>query len=75
MAETILEQTTHTTNVQDVFLLFPPCPNSFRPPLPLSNGQTWKKVPQTILASLYTLPPPLLAMPIWKQHISKRGFL
>ena len=32
------------------------CPNSFRPPLPLSNGQTWKKVPQTILASLYSLP-------------------
>ena len=23
---------------------------------PLSNGQTWKKVPQTILGSLYTTP-------------------
>ena len=38
MAETILEQTTHTTNVQDVFLLFPPCPNSFRPHPPLTGN-------------------------------------
>ena len=28
-----------------------------------------EKVPQTIMASLYNPP-----MPIWKQHISKRGF-
>ena len=35
-------------------------------------GNVGKKVPQTILANLY--PPPLWAMPIWKQHISKRGF-
>ena len=33
------------------------CPNSFRPPTPLSNGQTWKKVLSTILASPYPLHP------------------
>ena len=38
-----------------------------------SPRQRGKRVPQTILASLYTNPP-LRAMPIWKQHISKRGF-
>ena len=32
-----------------------------------------KNVPQAILASLYT-PPPLRAIRIWKQHISKKGF-
>ena len=57
---------------------------------PYTPRQTWEKVPQTILASPYTpgqcgkkcpkpswqafTPPPLRAMPIWKQHISKRGF-
>ena len=42
---------------------------------PYTPRQRGKKVPQTqtILASLFT-PPPLRAMPIWKQHISKRGF-
>ena len=39
-------------------VLFGHYPNSFRPPPPLSNGQTWNKVLQTILASLYT-PTPL----------------
>ena len=39
-------------------------------------GKRGKKVAQTILASLYTPAPPspLRAMPIWKQHISKRVF-
>ena len=55
----------------NVLVLYGHCPNSFRPPDPLSNMR--KKVPQTILASLY-IPPPLRAMPIYKQHISKRGF-
>ena len=32
-----------------------------------------KKVPQTMLASFYTPPPPLRAMPIWKQQI-RQGF-
>ena len=42
---------------------------------PYTPGQSGKKVPRTILASLYTPPlTPLRAMPIWKQHISKRGF-
>ena len=36
-----------------MLVLYGHCPNSFRPP-PQSNGQTWKKVPQTILASPYT---------------------
>ena len=42
------------------------------PPL-CQTGKCGKKVPQTILVNLYT-PPPLRAMPLWKQHISKRGF-
>ena len=40
---------------------------------PYTIGQCGKKVPQTILASPYT-PAPLAPMPIWRQHISKRGF-
>ena len=39
----------------------------------VKRANVGKKVPQTILASLYT-PLPLRAMPIWKQHISKRGY-
>ena len=35
-------------------LFYGHCPNSFRPPPLLSNGHSWKKVLQTILASLYT---------------------
>ena len=37
----------------NVLGLYGHCPNRSRPP-PLSNGQTWKKVFQTILASPYT---------------------
>ena len=33
-----------------------------------------EKVPQTILANLYSYTPLIRAMPIYKQHISKRGF-
>ena len=60
---------------------------------PSTNQQTWKKVPQTILASPYTpwqrgnksapnYPgkplrplPPLRAIPLWKQNISKSDSL
>ena len=42
-------------------------------PLRCQTDKRGKKVLQTILASLYT-PPPLRAMPMWKHHISKRGF-
>ena len=42
----------------NVLVLYGNCPNSFRPPGPLSNGQTCKKLPKTILASLYTPHPP-----------------
>ena len=37
----------------NALVLYGHCPNSFRPPPPLSNRQTWQKVPQTILASPY----------------------
>ena len=45
--------------------------NYFRPPPEAGKGA--KTMPQTILVSLYP-PPPLRAMPIWKEYISKRGF-
>ena len=49
------------------------CPKSFRPHPPGQTGEHGKKVLQAILGSLYT-PAPLRAMPVWKKHISKRGF-
>ena len=47
----------------------------FWPPPLCQTGKRGKKVPQTILAKLCApSPPPLQVMPIWNQHISKRGF-
>ena len=60
----------------NALVLYGHCSNSFRPPswqALTPPGNVGKKAPQIILASLYTNPP-LQAMPIWKQHISKRGF-
>ena len=46
------------------------CPNSFRSPPPIKRENVEKKVLQTILASLYTLP---FGQCPWKHHISKKG--
>ena len=62
----------------NMLVLYGHCQNSFRPPPPstLSNGQTWtKKCPKPYWEAFTPPPPwPLRAMPLWKQHISKRGF-
>ena len=48
---------------------------SFRPPPLCQTGKHGKKVPQIILTRLCApSPPPLQTMPVWNQHISKRGF-
>ena len=41
---------------------------------PYSPGQRGKKKFPKLSLQAFTPSPPLRAMPIWKQHISKRGF-
>ena len=58
----------------NVLVLYGLCLNSFRPPPSVRQTNEEEKVPQTIQASPYTPRQTWGKMPLWKQHISKRGF-
>ena len=55
-----------------VLVLYGHCPNSFIPPPLCQTGKLGKKVLQTILASLYTTPPPFGQCP-YKNNTFQKG--
>ena len=58
----------------NVLVLYGNCPNSFRPPIPSVKQANVEKSAPNHPGKPLQPPPPLWAIPIWKQHISKRGF-